>query len=75
MIPRNARVLAEEILSDTPVLTVSGARQVGKSTLVTQLLQNRSHRLFNLDNAATLRATQADPDGFVRQFPEGTVAI
>ncbi|WP_399328939.1 AAA family ATPase, partial [Varibaculum cambriense] len=38
------------------MLTVSGARQVGKSTLVTQLLQNRSHRLFNLDNAAPLRA-------------------
>lgn len=74
-IPRNARVLAEEILSDTPVLTVSGARQVGKSTLVSQLLQNRSHRLLNLDNAATLQAAQTDPDGFVRQFPEGVVAI
>ena len=74
-IPRNARVLAEEILSDTPVLTVSGARQVGKSTLVSQLLENRSHRLLNLDNAATLQAAQADPDGFVRQFPEGVVAI
>ncbi|WP_311589916.1 ATP-binding protein [Varibaculum massiliense] len=68
-------MLAEEILSDTPVLTVSGARQVGKSTLVTQLLQNRGHRLLNLDNAATLQAAQADPDGFVRQFPEGIVAI
>ena len=65
-IPRNARVLAEEILSDTPVLTVSGARQV---------LQNRSYRLLNLDNAATLQAAQTDPDGFVRQFPEGIVAI
>lgn len=75
MIPRNARVLAEEILSDTPVLTVSGARQVGKSTLVTQLLQNRSNRLLNLDNAATLQAAQTDPDGFVRQFPEGIMAI
>lgn len=74
-ISRNARVLAEEILSDTPVLTVSGARQVGKSTLVAQLLQNRSHRLLNLDNAATLQAAQTDPDGFVRQFPEGVVAI
>lgn len=74
-IPRNSRVLAEEIFSDTPVLTVSGARQVGKSTLVSQLLQNRSHRLLNLDNAATLQAAQTDPDGFVRQFPEGIVAI
>lgn len=73
--PRNARVLAEEIFSDTPVLTVSGARQVGKSTLVSQLLQNRSHRFLNLDNAATLQAAQTDPDGFVRQFPEGVVAI
>jgi len=38
-------------------------------------LQNRSYRLLNLDNAATLQAAQTDPDGFVRQFPEGIVAI
>ena len=62
------------ILTDTPVLAVSGARQVGKSTLVTQLLQNRSHRLLNLDNAATLQAAQTDPDGFVRQFPQAPLA-
>ena len=62
------------ILADTPVLTVSGARQVGKSTLVTQLLQNRSHRLLNLDNAATLQAAQTDPDGFVRQLRQVPLA-
>ena len=62
------------ILTDTPVLTVSGARQVGKSTLVTQLLQNRSHRLLNLDNAATLQAAQTDPDGFVRQLRQAPLA-
>ncbi|WP_279058033.1 AAA family ATPase [Mobiluncus mulieris] len=42
---------------------------------MSQLLQNRSHRFLNLDNATTLQAAQTDPDGFVRQFPEGIVAI
>lgn len=72
---RNARGLAEEILSDTPVLTISGARQVGKSTLVHQLLGNREHRFFNLDESASLASAKADPDGFVRQLPKGTLAI
>lgn len=72
---RNAQDLAEEILSDTPVLTISGARQVGKSTLVHQLLEDREHRFFNLDESASLASAQEDPDGFVRQFPEGTLAI
>lgn len=75
VIPRHALILAEEILSDTPVLTVSGARQVGKSTLVKELLKNREHRAYNLDDSATLKAATADPDGFVRQFPQGVVAI
>ena len=72
---RNAQDLAEEVLSDTPVLTISGARQVGKSTLVHQLLEGREHRFFNLDESASLASAQADPDGFVRQLPEGTLAI
>lgn len=72
---RNAQDLAEEVLSDTPVLTISGARQVGKSTLVHQLLEGREHRFINLDESASLVSAKADPDGFVRQLPEGTLAI
>lgn len=75
LIHRNASDLAEEILQDTPILSVSGARQVGKSTLVSILLRNRPSRFLNLDNSSALASAKADPDGFVRQFPEGTLAI
>lgn len=74
-INRNAFDLAEEILSDTPVLSVMGARQVGKSTLVRALVENRKARFLNLDDRAVMESAKADPDGFARQFPEGTLAI
>ncbi|XCB29473.1 ATP-binding protein [Arcanobacterium hippocoleae] len=75
LISRNSQSLAEEILSDTPVLCVSGARQVGKTTFVRQLIENRQAQMVNLDDYAVLSAAQADPDGFVRQFPQGILAI
>lgn len=75
LIHRNAYDLAEEILADTPVLSVSGARQVGKSTLVKALVANRKARFLNLDDRSVMASAQVDPDGFVRQFPEGTLAI
>ncbi|WP_076465519.1 ATP-binding protein [Actinomyces mediterranea] len=75
LIRRNSADLAEEILSDTPVLSVSGARQVGKTTLVSQLIKNRPAHTVNLDDAATLAAAKSDPDAFVRQNPGGVLAI
>lgn len=55
-----------EALSDTRVVLVNGARQSGKSTLtrmVTSRIPGTVVRL--LDDAATLRAAQDDPTGFV----------
>ena len=75
IIRRNSADLAQEILSDTPVLTVSGARQVGKTALVSELIKNRPARAVNLDDSATLVAAQGDPDAFVRQYPLGALAI
>lgn len=73
--PRWAESLVRETLSDTPVSIVQGARQVGKSTMVRRLVQERAGRLFSLDDADVLTAAEADPDGFVRQFPAGLLAI
>lgn len=48
---RNALELAEEVLSDTPVLTISGARQVGKSTLSINY-----SKVGNIDSLTLMRA-------------------
>lgn len=75
LIHRNVTALAEETLADTPITVISGARQVGKSTLMQQLIQARDARVVNLDDLAERGAAQADPDGFVSQYPQGTLAI
>jgi predicted AAA+ superfamily ATPase len=71
---RHARALVVEALSDTRVVYVMGARQVGKSTL-TSLIAERDHpaRTVTLDDAATRAAAQADPVGFVAGLDESVV--
>ncbi|QIM16780.1 ATP-binding protein [Leucobacter insecticola] len=75
LIPRNVTGLARKTLDDTPITVISGARQVGKSTLMQQLVQGRETRLVNLDNFGDRSAAQADPDGFASQYPQGLLAI
>jgi hypothetical protein len=66
LVPRKARDLLTEALSDTRVVTLNGARQAGKSTLARLAAQERPNALVRLlDDPATLRAAQDDPADFV----------
>lgn len=62
-----------EALTDTPVTLVHGPRQVGKTTLIRDLL-GQDFRYITLDSAATLAAAAADPEGFLAGL-DGPVAI
>jgi len=73
LVRRHAERLVLETLADTPVTVVQGARQVGKSTLVRQVLHRTP--LLTLNNPPTLAAAKADPVSFVRQNPAGLLAI
>jgi predicted AAA+ superfamily ATPase len=72
---RHARALVVEALSDTRVVFVMGARQVGKSTL-TMIVAEHDHpaRLVTLDDRATRATALADPTGFVAGL-DGNVVI
>ncbi len=73
-IPRNAERLVREALSDTRVVTVNGARQVGKSTLVERLISSSPGAAERrLDIATDRAAATADPTAFVRH--DGLLAI
>src|SRR5712691_6230795 len=73
---RNAEEVVLEALSDTRVVLIAGARQVGKSTLASTVLANHEGlRELTLDDPATLASAQADPITFVRQTPGGTLII
>lgn len=71
---RYAQDLIEETLEDTPITVIQGARQVGKSTLVREVVAQRDATVLSLDATATYNAARADPDAFVRQA-EGLLVI
>ena len=58
---RHALRLVEETLAATPITVVQGARRVGKSTLVRQVLGKRDVRVLSLDSAPVYNAAKADP--------------
>ncbi len=62
-------------MSDTPITLIQGARQVGKSTLARQVVDERGGVLVSLDDAAALEAARVDPDGFLESARGGLLAI
>ena len=75
LFPRHARRLVLDALSDTRIVLVMGARQVGKSTLATEIAtHDYPARAFTLDDPTVRDAAAADPIGFVAGF-DGPVLI
>jgi hypothetical protein len=72
------RTLAEPLLAalaDTPVVTVVGGRQTGKSTLVTGLAdKGHAAEYVTLDEPIELAAARRDPTGFIDRF-DGPVIL
>ena len=65
-VPRRAAELASEALSDTRVVIINGARQVGKSTLAERVLREVPRRQARfLDDPQTRLAAENDPIGFL----------
>jgi predicted AAA+ superfamily ATPase len=66
LIPRYTQRLVVEALADTRVVFLGGARQVGKSTLASQVADEVGHATqVTLDDGPAREAATADPEGFV----------
>jgi predicted AAA+ superfamily ATPase len=74
IIPRAVTATVEAALSDTPVVAVNGARQVGKTTLVGAMTYPGTHEIVTLDNKASFDAARLDPRAFVDR-PVDTLVI
>jgi hypothetical protein len=61
-------------LTDTPVVLIAGARQVGKSTLARQVAGDSASAYLTLDDPGVLALARRDPDAFVRQ-PGGGITV
>jgi predicted AAA+ superfamily ATPase len=64
-----------DALSDTRIVVVQGARQVGKTTLLRDVVEERGGQLVTFDDELTRATAQADPVGFLSQNPDGMLAI
>jgi predicted AAA+ superfamily ATPase len=69
MIKRHITSALLHALKDNPVVLLNGARQTGKSTLVKWLAERRYRaRYLTMDDATTLAAASANPEGFLTGF-------
>ena len=66
MYKRSAAFILKEALNISPSVLLSGARQVGKSTLC--LLLDQEYRVF--DNLTQREAAQNDPVGYIATLPK-----
>jgi uncharacterized protein len=70
--PRQAESQIRVALRDTRVVTITGPRQSGKTTLVRRFVrQGRTYR--TLDDRATLAAAKADPVAFIRDLDRAVI--
>ena len=71
MIDRNASTALRTLAGQYPVVTVTGPRQSGKTTLCRALFP--SYPWVNLEPLDTRVAVQRDPRGFLAQHPDGVI--
>src|SRR6266567_6037678 len=72
---RHIRGRLEQVLNDTSVVLLNGARQTGKSTLARQVVEERRGHYLTLDDAAVLRAARRAPADFLADLDEQPVVI
>ncbi len=71
MIHRNAREILENLLGGFPVVTLTGPRQSGKTTLARAVFSN--HPYASLEEPDLRQAATEDPRSFLARFPNGAV--
>ena len=63
MLERSIKLELENLMRQYPVVTITGPRQSGKTTLVRDAYPNRPY--YNLENPDSLEFILSDPRGFL----------
>lgn len=71
MIRREAEAKAVQYVRQYPVLTITGPRQSGKTTLCRMIFDEKAY--VSLEDIDERAFAQQDPRGFLNRYPEGAV--
>ncbi len=71
MVRRTMAAYAAFIATKYPVVTITGPRQAGKTTLAQSVFGDKPY--VNLENPVVRQFAVDDPVGFLRQYPDGAV--
>jgi len=71
LIPRTAHALLDEIRKGYPVITLTGPRQSGKTTLAHMAFADRPY--VSLETPEEREFAHGDPRGFLARFPDGAI--
>jgi predicted AAA+ superfamily ATPase len=76
MYKRNITQQLRESTKDTPVLLVVGARQTGKTTIVSdKSVAPKFSKHITLDDFEVLAAVKKDPTGFIKEYEESGTSL
>jgi len=73
MIHRSLEPPLRAVLADTPVTMLVGARQTGKSTLVTTFADGTEANYLTFDDPTLFAAARSDPSGFIEGLGETSI--
>ena len=71
MIPRTITPLLKQLAGKYPVVTITGPRQSGKTTLCRGAFPDKPY--VNLESPDTREFAHSDPHGFLSSYPDGAI--
>ena len=71
MIKREIEKVLQELATQYPIITVTGPRQSGKTTLVKGVFSKKPY--VNLENLSVRALAFSDPVGLLKKYPEGAI--